>query len=49
VIPESVLCRIETEDKEIYDIKACINGTIVEINHKLIDNSDLLTEKVSIL
>ncbi len=47
VSPESVLCRIECEDQQIYDIKACIYGTIVEMNNKLIDNYKLLTQKVS--
>ncbi len=47
--PESVLCRVECDDKQVYDIKACINGTIVEINNKLIDNYELLTQSVSIL
>ena len=45
--PESILCRITCDDNQVFGVKACINGTIVEINTKLIDNYDLLTQKVS--
>ncbi|CAG2101014.1 unnamed protein product [Medioppia subpectinata] len=45
VNPGSILCRIQCADNEIFDIKACINGTIVEMNTKLIDDYDLVKRK----
>jgi len=45
VSPESILCRIECNDNQVFDIKSCINGTIVEINARLLDNYDLLKQK----
>ncbi|CAG2164746.1 unnamed protein product [Oppiella nova] len=45
VTPESILCRIECKDNEVFDIKACINGTIVEMNTKLAQNHDLVKQK----
>ena len=46
VNPNSILCRITCDDDQVFDVKACINGTIVEINTKLLDNFNILTEKV---
>lgn len=47
VNPNSVLCRITCNDNQHFDVKACINGTIVEINAKLLDDFDLLKQKVT--
>ncbi|XP_054166016.1 protein Abitram-like [Oppia nitens] len=45
VSPESILCRIECENNETFDIKCCLNGTIVEINNNLLKDMDLIKQK----
>lgn len=46
VEPTSILCKVKCSDGSDYDLLSCVNGTIVEVNQKLLRNCDLLTSQV---
>lgn len=48
VAATSLICSVICEDSTCYAMLAGINGTLVEVNEKLVTNPSLLRESVSL-
>lgn len=43
--PETNLCEISCDSGDVYAVRCCVKGTIVEYNTELADNPNLVMEK----
>ncbi|KAK2713155.1 hypothetical protein QYM36_011744 [Artemia franciscana] len=43
LMPDSLLCFIETSDGERYEVRSCVKGKLVEVNSLLVTNPSLIT------
>ena len=43
----SIICIIQCEDGQLFKIRAGAKGNLMEVNKRLVDNPNLVKEKVS--
>ncbi|XP_059051718.1 protein Abitram [Achroia grisella] len=44
LLPKSVICKVEYDDGESFDIPCCMKGTLIEVNEELVKHPELLKE-----
>ncbi|KAM3961173.1 LOW QUALITY PROTEIN: protein Abitram [Aphomia sociella] len=44
LVPNSVICKVDYNDGESFDVPCCMKGTLIEVNEELVKHPELLKE-----